>query len=146
MGSFATSVCVPSVASCSCAAGRLTSSDAIRTFLRSFSFRRLAILAVVVVLPEPCKPAIITMAGGVTSIISSDVSEPSISVRPSLTIRSEEHTSELQSLMRISYAVLCLKKKKHHYYTNKQLNPHLQSRKKTRTHTRHKLYKCISYS
>src|SRR3546814_8657816 len=30
--------------------------------------------------------------------------------RPSL--RSEEHTSELQSLMRISYAVFCLKKKK----------------------------------
>src|SRR3546814_6072580 len=28
--------------------------------------------------------------------------------------RSEEHTSELQSLMRISYAVLCLKKKIHH--------------------------------
>src|SRR3546814_8102145 len=31
--------------------------------------------------------------------------------------RSEEHTSELQSLMRISYAVFCLKKKKN---TNKQ--------------------------
>src|SRR3546814_7282213 len=31
--------------------------------------------------------------------------------RPTLT-RSEEHTSELQSLMRISYAVFCLKKKK----------------------------------
>src|SRR3546814_9960813 len=29
-----------------------------------------------------------------------------------LRIRSEEHTSELQSLMRISYAVFCLKKKK----------------------------------
>src|SRR3546814_3740697 len=28
-----------------------------------------------------------------------------------LTLRSEEHTSELQSLMRISYAVFCLKKK-----------------------------------
>src|SRR3546814_5893556 len=28
--------------------------------------------------------------------------------------RSEEHTSELQSLMRISYAVFCLKKKMHH--------------------------------
>src|SRR3546814_4624590 len=27
--------------------------------------------------------------------------------------RSEEHTSELQSLLRISYAVFCLKKKKH---------------------------------
>src|SRR3546814_4861535 len=36
--------------------------------------------------------------------------------------RSEEHTSELQSLMRISYAVFCLKKKKattsNHPYTN----------------------------
>src|SRR3546814_1437231 len=37
--------------------------------------------------------------------------------------RSEEHTSELQSLMRISYAVFCLKKKRkytptnQHYYT-----------------------------
>src|SRR3546814_4969234 len=30
--------------------------------------------------------------------------------------RSEEHTSELQSLMRISYAVFCLKKKKHLTY------------------------------
>src|SRR3546814_10187170 len=30
-----------------------------------------------------------------------------------LASRSEEHTSELQSLMRISYAVFCLKKKKH---------------------------------
>src|SRR3546814_19833450 len=28
-------------------------------------------------------------------------------------VRSEEHTSELQSLMRISYAVFCLKKKMH---------------------------------
>src|SRR3546814_3182990 len=31
----------------------------------------------------------------------------------SVEVRSEEHTSELQSLMRISYAVFCLKKKKH---------------------------------
>src|SRR3546814_4120777 len=30
----------------------------------------------------------------------------------SVTVRSEEHTSELQSLMRISYAVFCLKKNK----------------------------------
>src|SRR3546814_4500097 len=29
-------------------------------------------------------------------------------------VRSEEHTSELQSLMRISYAVFCLKKQSHH--------------------------------
>src|SRR3546814_6878639 len=32
-------------------------------------------------------------------------------------VRSEEHTSELQSLMRISYAVFCLKKKKYHIRT-----------------------------
>src|SRR3546814_5258960 len=31
--------------------------------------------------------------------------------------RSEEHTSELQSLMRISYAVFCLKKKHIHHHT-----------------------------
>src|SRR3546814_8642298 len=33
--------------------------------------------------------------------------------------RSEEHTSELQSLMRISYAVFCLKKKKKNKHKNK---------------------------
>src|SRR3546814_1528663 len=42
--------------------------------------------------------------------------------------RSEEHTSELQSLMRISYAVFCLKKKQqtvktHHTYTHTYHNP-----------------------
>src|SRR3546814_2851249 len=36
-----------------------------------------------------------------------------LAARRSITsVRSEEHTSELQSLMRISYAVFCLKKKK----------------------------------
>src|SRR3546814_10609776 len=39
------------------------------------------------------------------------VSSP-ISVAEISALRSEEHTSELQSLMRISYAVFCLKKKK----------------------------------
>src|SRR3546814_3135955 len=44
-------------------------------------------------------------------------------VRPNLRrpARSEEHTSELQSLMRISYAVFCLKKKKKkHNYSKEQ--------------------------
>src|SRR3546814_9165681 len=35
-------------------------------------------------------------------------------------LRSEEHTSELQSIMRISYAVFCLKKTKQHYVTTQQ--------------------------
>src|SRR3546814_6994430 len=38
---------------------------------------------------------------------------PAHAAAPSELQRSEEHTSELQSLMRISYAVFCLKKKKH---------------------------------
>src|SRR3546814_5674072 len=41
------------------------------------------------------------------------------SIALSIMIRSEEHTSELQSLMRISYAVFCLKKK-----TQTQITPH----------------------
>src|SRR3546814_6991259 len=39
-------------------------------------------------------------------------SEGTAAIPPEITDRSEEHTSELQSLMRISYAVICLKKKK----------------------------------
>src|SRR3546814_7889878 len=38
-----------------------------------------------------------------------------------MTSRSEEHTSELQSLMRISYAVFCLKKKKQTKVQRKQI-------------------------
>src|SRR3546814_1399042 len=44
-------------------------------------------------------------------------------------VRSEEHTSELQSLMRISYAVFCLKKKKKltkiHYITTMSYERHI---------------------
>src|SRR3546814_3545869 len=44
------------------------------------------------------------------------------------TRRSEEHTSELQSLMRISYAVFCLKKtKKHPTHTIKTTQHHCKS-------------------
>src|SRR3546814_5713344 len=38
--------------------------------------------------------------------------------------RSEEHTSELQSLMRISYAVFCLKKKKSEHTRTKSIKVH----------------------
>src|SRR3546814_9475369 len=38
---------------------------------------------------------------------------------PPLPKRSEEHTSELQSLMRISYAVFCLKTKTHNHITDR---------------------------
>src|SRR3546814_3854359 len=55
--------------------------------------------------------------------------------------RSEEHTSELQSLMRISYAVFCLKKKKK---KKKKERDNGEKQKKTKIHridtTRHKIH------
>src|SRR3546814_512638 len=48
-------------------------------------------------------------------------------------MRSEEHTSELQSLMRISYAVFCLKKKKNNQSTKQtQNNENLRFMHKTK--------------
>src|SRR3546814_3554048 len=63
--------------------------------------------------------ALFQLAASVTSNRMKSASPPSalISATTPLAIsslrRSEEHTSELQSLMRISYAVFCLKKKKY---------------------------------
>src|SRR3546814_10060871 len=50
----------------------------------------------------------------ITPWANDPVSDPPQEV---LYLRSEEHTSELQSLMRISYAVFCLKKKKNTHIT-----------------------------
>src|SRR3546814_2884945 len=49
-------------------------------------------------------------------------SAPEASAPNSVRARSEEHTSELQSLMRISYAVFCLKKKKNTLHTRTNLH------------------------
>src|SRR3546814_978497 len=51
-------------------------------------------------------------------------------------LRSEEHTSELQSLMRISYAVFCLKKKTYHKHTT-QLRYLTQQKPPTLTNQLH---------
>src|SRR3546814_9124572 len=50
------------------------------------------------------------------------------------THRSEEHTSELQSLMRISYAVFCLKKKISKHNTHKTLEQSLNNNKQIKNH------------
>src|SRR3546814_12122457 len=56
------------------------------------------------------RSALIGPVGGPAEIRGIDVGgQP---VLEAVQLRSEEHTSELQSLMRISYAVFCLKKKK----------------------------------
>src|SRR3546814_3419461 len=52
--------------------------------------------------PDLCSDAGINLRNG----------RDAVQQRPYIKARSEEHTSELQSLMRISYAVFCLKKKK----------------------------------
>src|SRR3546814_6980389 len=49
---------------------------------------------------------------------------------PGRTSRSEEHTSELQSLMRNSYAVFCLKKKKKTRKQRKTTNKHNRQQQK----------------
>src|SRR3546814_6349044 len=46
--------------------------------------------------------------------VRSSMSSRALCRKSEIVSRSEEHTSELQSLMRISYAVFCLKKKKKH--------------------------------
>ncbi len=68
------------------AAGRRVSSDAISTLRFCTSVRRLAIFAVVVVLPEPCRPTIMmtTGAGALRSI--GCASAPSVSISASCTI------------------------------------------------------------
>src|SRR3546814_1145797 len=67
---------------------------------------------------------ILIESGGDDIVLTSEVTGiPSNMLRLSLERRSEEHTSELQSLMRISYAVFCLKKKNNttHIHTLTQL-------------------------
>src|SRR3546814_10855540 len=56
--------------------------------------------------------AAMVQAGELPEAASRKISEAATSLWEAKGNRSEEHTSELQSLMRISYAVFCLKKKK----------------------------------
>src|SRR3546814_6488944 len=53
-----------------------------------------------------------SLAAGSATHIGLFYANPSDAYLTQFLVRSEEHTSELQSLMRISYAVFCLKKKK----------------------------------
>src|SRR3546814_9494181 len=68
-----------------------------------------------------------THSGDLRRQIGSQVKTPaegSSPVKLALSARSEEHTSELQSLMRISYAVFCLKKKTKKYSNEFNQNTH----------------------
>src|SRR3546814_2051379 len=64
--------------------------------------------------PSALLPAVAGQVAGAFGKLSSAVQAVLLASRhrrPDPGLRSEEHTSELQSLMRISYAVFCLKKK-----------------------------------
>src|SRR3546814_1347196 len=67
-----------------------------------------------------------------TNVASCGRAHPNIRLACRYGGRSEEHTSELQSLMRISYAVFCLKKKKKK--TNIQTTTTIDSKTLTLTH------------
>src|SRR3546814_9550994 len=54
------------------------------------------------------------LAGDMAGLAHADADDAALASQQQAAGRPEEHTSELQSLMRIPYAVFCLKKKKHH--------------------------------
>src|SRR3546814_7247572 len=62
------------------------------------------------------------IGANVAKLLKKKIADASVSVRD--LERSEEHTSELQSLMRISYAVFCLKKKSTTQYNIEQIHLH----------------------
>src|SRR3546814_8119435 len=70
----------------------------------------------------PYKQIVIAMGAGSTAALSAFdhlIRSPLVVTedrKEAVAARSEEHTSELQSLMRISYAVSCLKKKNKYLY------------------------------
>src|SRR3546814_2690677 len=63
-----------------------------------------------------CLPALLLLGLAIATPASAQhnnmIQSGNLTVHYNALARSEEHTSELQSLMRISYAVFCLKKKK----------------------------------
>src|SRR3546814_6663690 len=86
---------------------------AARTTSRPVPAAMIALDSVELTLPSAAGPVhilrgldLIVERGETVSVVG-----PSGSGKSSMMMRSEEHTSELQSLMRISYAVFCLKKK-----------------------------------
>src|SRR3546814_1703975 len=66
-------------------------------------------------LPLAAYPALVRADAAATAL-------PAIAAAHPDRARSEEHTSELQSLMRISYAVFCLKKKKNQQKTQTEIS------------------------
>src|SRR3546814_8140850 len=88
----------------------------LKLHLRMSSFSTVKVL-VATLRGRPCFRISLHFATGIGTNIKSTSMRPDYGTAPIgrfpciFVMRSEEHTSELQSLMRISYAVFCLKKK-----------------------------------
>src|SRR3546814_8499497 len=90
---------------------RSTRTDTLFPYTTRFRSKRAALLAEAAPLSGRCRrrQAALGSAFFACSMIEANTA-PSFIARSAIT-RSEEHTSELQSLIRISYAVFCLKQK-----------------------------------
>src|SRR3546814_9167939 len=84
--------------------------------------------------PPKSLPALASVTSPVpasSSVVPPTCRAPPCTIAPPLlcATRSEEHTSELQSLMRNSYAVFCLQKKTHPYHTEEH-SPSIQTQQR----------------
>src|SRR3546814_3232471 len=73
---------------------------------------RMIVADIADIVPDVGRPGTERMSGQGTAPRALEGAFARVLLRPPARCRSEEHTSELQSLMRTSYAVFCLKKKK----------------------------------
>src|SRR3546814_7045006 len=82
-------------------------------------------------LPDPSRPGFAGQMGrAILRRRAGVIAKPPEYGKPAADARSEEHTSELQSLMRISYAVFCLKKKKKTKKTNRIIHKRIEKQHK----------------
>src|SRR3546814_10283593 len=78
---------------------------------------------------------VIAPGQGVAAIARDHIAMMGVAAAVLIGHRSEEHTSELQSLMRISYAVFCLKKKKNNQQIQEQHTKRTRRSYKKHTYT-----------
>src|SRR3546814_4536568 len=92
------------------AEGNAIDSQALQVVVRGAETSSVSTWAAIAGVQSPADPSTATLITPIGEFSPSDAQKLS---------RSEEHTSELQSLMRISYAVFCLKKKNNEYNSTK---------------------------
>src|SRR3546814_8641209 len=90
------------------------SSDLLNALVHLFGYRHIVFDAAVLVLAVQGWYSKHRYWRYIDTTASASTVESATGLQGEVRLRSEEHTSELQSLMRISYALFCLKKKRQH--------------------------------